>query len=91
MWNPRTGTEVQKDRTKFQKSICLPPVEVHMRNKSAAVLVSALANGGRSDGRRPIPKRGQIKSRIATTAMNSVASALCRVIHSSRILLGNPF
>ncbi|CAL9051952.1 unnamed protein product [Musa banksii] len=88
MWNPRTGT---KSKRIAQKSICLPPVEVHMRNKSAAVLVSALANGGRADGRRPIPKRGQIKSRIATTAMNSVASALCRVIHSSRILLGNPF
>ncbi|RWW43153.1 hypothetical protein BHE74_00051222 [Ensete ventricosum] len=64
---------------------------VHMSNKAAAVLVSALAGGGRSDGRRPLPKRGQIKYRIATTAMNSVASALWRVIHCSRILLGNPF
>ncbi|THU73563.1 hypothetical protein C4D60_Mb04t24180 [Musa balbisiana] len=85
-WN-----KVQRDRTKYQKSFCLPPVEVHMRNKSAAVLVSALASAGRSDGRRPIPKRGQIKSRIATTAMNSVASAMWRAIHCSRFLLGNPF
>ncbi|URD98780.1 hypothetical protein MUK42_29797 [Musa troglodytarum] len=46
---------------------------------------------GPANGRRPIPKRGQIKSRIATTAMNSVASALWRVIHCNRILLGNPF
>ncbi|KAK8504949.1 hypothetical protein V6N11_035519 [Hibiscus sabdariffa] len=45
-------------------------------NKERDVRVSAVGRSSR--GARPIPKRGQIKSRIAANAFNSIVSVLSK-------------
>ncbi|KAE8694613.1 hypothetical protein F3Y22_tig00110777pilonHSYRG00104 [Hibiscus syriacus] len=47
-----------------------------MDSKEKGVETSAI--GRSSSGTRPIPKRGQIKSRIAATAFHSVISMLSK-------------
>ncbi|RWW01832.1 hypothetical protein GW17_00035108 [Ensete ventricosum] len=60
-------------------------LQVRMSNEESASMVAAL-----SSSRRPIPKRGQIKCRIATAAIHSVVSTLWRAIDRCRILIGHP-
>ncbi|CAA6666947.1 unnamed protein product [Spirodela intermedia] len=43
-------------------------------SKGASALLTFLSSGERG----PIPRRGQIKSQIAATALNSIAAALAR-------------
>ncbi|OVA13964.1 hypothetical protein BVC80_1787g33 [Macleaya cordata] len=47
-----------------------------MSNKVRAVPSAGF--GGNFRGRRPMPKRGQIKSKIAARAFHSIVSALCK-------------
>ncbi|KXG40298.1 hypothetical protein SORBI_3001G525200 [Sorghum bicolor] len=68
-----------------------------MTNHAAAGATTSAVpwrSGGDSRGAgsaRHMPRRGQIKARIASAALHSVASALLKAIHSSHILVRNPF
>ncbi|KAF8780177.1 hypothetical protein HU200_001840 [Digitaria exilis] len=63
-----------------------------MSSHAAAVAASAAPwrSGGGSTARH-MPRRGQIKARIASAAVHSVASALLKAIHGTHILVRNPF
>nr|DAD47260.1 TPA_asm: hypothetical protein HUJ06_017197 [Nelumbo nucifera] len=62
-------------------------ISAHMRNKVADVPAAAFGNGG-FKGRRLLPKRGQIKSRIASSAFYSIVSVFSRAtsqgLHSNQ-------
>ncbi|KAI3421490.1 uncharacterized protein J3R85_012174 [Psidium guajava] len=49
----------------------------------AAAPSAMLGNGGCFIRRRPLPKRGQIKYRIAVTAFHSIAALITRAAASS--------
>lgn len=55
------------------------PTSSIMSNIVAAVLATASIDG-KSGGRRLIPRRGQIKTRIAATAVHSISSMLLRAL-----------
>ncbi|CAD6201700.1 unnamed protein product [Miscanthus lutarioriparius] len=45
------------------------------------------SRSGGAGSARHMPRRGQIKARIASAALHAVASALLKAIHSSHILV----
>lgn len=61
-----------------------------MKSAAAGVALSAAFGDGVGIRRRPVPKRGQVKGRIATTIVHSIASMLWRAIYGGRILIRNP-
>ncbi|RCV46788.1 hypothetical protein SETIT_9G559600v2 [Setaria italica] len=64
-----------------------------MTSHAAAAAAASSAAPWRSGGgsARHMPRRGQIKARIASAAVQSVASVLLKAIHGSHILVRNPF
>jgi len=54
------------------------PISSTMSQKAITALFAVAFANGRLTGKRQIPRRGQIKSRIAATALNSIASMIRR-------------
>ncbi|CAL0331996.1 unnamed protein product [Lupinus luteus] len=54
-----------------------------MSNKSGNVPAAEVGNRNRFRGKRPLPKRGQIKSKIAANAFNSIVYVISRASSSS--------
>lgn len=80
------------DERLVKQSLYTSRVEGEMSSKGDALFALAIdSEGGRCSGRRPMPRRGQIKTRIAMAAMASITSVLWRAIHSRHILVRNPF
>ncbi|KAK7253057.1 hypothetical protein RIF29_37456 [Crotalaria pallida] len=54
-----------------------------MNNRIGHLPAAEAANRNRFKGKRPLPKRGQIKSKIAANAFNSIVSVISRASSSS--------
>ncbi|KAF2937032.1 hypothetical protein DAI22_03g021100 [Oryza sativa Japonica Group] len=62
-----------------------------MTNHGATSAAPCRDGHGSAASRRHMPRRGQIKARIVSAAVHSVASVLLKALHSSHILVRNPF
>ncbi|KAL5218558.1 hypothetical protein ABZP36_019242 [Zizania latifolia] len=64
----------------------------HVHHGAISAVPCRCGEGSAGTGsRRHMPKRGQIKARIVSAAVHSVASVLLKALHSSHTLVRNPF